>query len=186
MRCRTLEIRLEQPFAAIDEAAASEFMESVRVRKVTASLREGHEAAWSVLVFFEESPEGKPRKTVKARKSKTSVPAMAPEPPVAATVSAPSEPAPKVAQASVSGELTPEEELLVQAIKAWRSGKASEEKVPPYCVAQNRAIEDIARTRPASASDLAAIKGFGPARIEKYGEELLALVASCNGKPAGR
>ena len=51
MKCRTLGIRVEQPFAAIDEAAASDFLASVKVRKVMAAMCERPEPSWSLLVF---------------------------------------------------------------------------------------------------------------------------------------
>ena len=185
MRCRTLGIRLEQPFAAIDEAAASEFMESVRVRKVTASMCEGPAAAWSLLVFFEDGDGREPVKAARAKKAvKGNVAAKAPAEPAAIEGKAP-EAGQVSLEAAREQVLTPAEELLVKAIKQWRSGKASEERVPPYCVAQNRSIEDIARRLPRTVEELAGIKGFGPARIEKYGDELITLVAFNNGGATG-
>jgi hypothetical protein len=191
MKCRTFGIRLEQPFAAIDEAAVSEFMESVRVRKVTAGVC-GVPAAWSVLVFFEDTPEQPTRKAPRLRTRKAGAPAPAARPVKAADAAlteSPCEPVLKdekagVVETGAPVELTREEAGLVEAIKAWRSAKASEERIPPYCIVQNRSIEDIARAHPSSAEELAGIKGLGPSRIDKYGVELIGLVASGNGSHA--
>ncbi len=146
MKCRTLGIRIEQPFAAIDEAAAGEFLSSVRVRKVTAAMFEAGEPAWSVMVFYDEE----------------------------ASAEAPREP----------GSPTCEEMRISDELKRWRSARASVEGVPPYCVVQNASIEQIARERPRTRDELAAIKGLGPARLEKYASEILALV-SLEAEPAG-
>jgi len=176
MKCRTVSIRLEQPFAAIDEAAASEFLEAVRVRKVTASMRQGAEPAWSVLVFFEEAPAratsvepGLPGSVAKG------------QPEEGRAVAGDETACPVVTKDEAQIALSPSQEKLVTDLKAWRSQRASQDKVPPYCVAQNRSLEDIARAKPVTQEELAAIKGFGPARLERYGSEILSLVSSDNG-----
>ena len=48
---------------------------------------------------------------------------------------------------------------------------------PAYTVAHNSTLETIASLRPASLGELAAIKGIGPAFIERHGERVLAVVA---------
>ncbi len=37
-------------------------------------------------------------------------------------------------------------------------------------------LRDLAAARPASLHDLAAVKGFGPAKLERYGDDVLALL----------
>jgi ATP-dependent DNA helicase RecQ len=64
---------------------------------------------------------------------------------------------------------------LLEALRGWRV-RASDGK-PAYTVAHNSTLESIAALRPRSADELAAIKGVGPAFVERYGEHVLALVA---------
>jgi superfamily II DNA helicase RecQ len=175
MKCRTIPIRLEQPFAAVDEACASEFMQSVRVRKVTAAMCQSPEPGWSVLVFFDEVGE-----VVSRRPKSGSAPASAPTVGPAAEEAA-EKPAYEQPVSEEPGALDEEGLDLLASLKTWRSTRAAGDSLPPYCVAQNRSLEEIARTRPSTEEELAAIKGFGPARIEKYAGDILSLVMSPNG-----
>jgi ATP-dependent DNA helicase RecQ len=65
---------------------------------------------------------------------------------------------------------------LVAALKQWRGQVASAAKIPPHYVLSNATLEEIARSRPSSSDALMAVKGIGPAKLERYGEALLALV----------
>ena len=52
----------------------------------------------------------------------------------------------------------------------------SETPFPPYVVAPNATLVEIARRRPGSLGELVEIKGFGPTRVEKYGDEIFAVL----------
>jgi len=43
-------------------------------------------------------------------------------------------------------------------------------------VAFDRSLQEMAARRPTSAAELAGITGFGPARVEAYGEGFLAVL----------
>ncbi len=62
------------------------------------------------------------------------------------------------------------------ALKQWRTGRARADAVPPYVVAPNDTLTAIADVRPRTAAGLRRVKGMGDARIEKYGDEILAVV----------
>ena len=47
---------------------------------------------------------------------------------------------------------------------------------PPYVVFHDSVLQAIAAAQPASLGELSQIAGVGPAKLERYGEELLALV----------
>ncbi|HEU4588440.1 MAG TPA: ATP-dependent DNA helicase RecQ [Gemmatimonadales bacterium] len=65
---------------------------------------------------------------------------------------------------------------LLARLKRWRSEEARRRAVPAYVVFPDRALEAIAATRPASPEALLAVKGVGPAKLEAYGEAVLALI----------
>ena len=62
------------------------------------------------------------------------------------------------------------------ALREWRTARARVDAVPPYVVAPNDTLTAIADVRPRTLSGLGRVKGMGPARIEKYGNEILAVV----------
>ncbi len=72
--------------------------------------------------------------------------------------------------------MVPEDDPLFQRLRAWRLEKAREASVPAFVIAHNSLLRNIAAARPRSDSELLAIKGMGPRRLEKYGAELLVLV----------
>jgi DNA helicase II / ATP-dependent DNA helicase PcrA len=73
-----------------------------------------------------------------------------------------------------------DEELppAARALKAWRLERARADAVPAYVVFDDRTLEEIVRRAPASASELAAVPGIGPARLERYGAEVLAVLSA--------
>ena len=70
-----------------------------------------------------------------------------------------------------------DDQVLFDALRAWRLETAREEKVSPFIVAYDTVIAEIAERRPASEGELLAIPGIGPAKVAKYGDEILAIVA---------
>ena len=63
------------------------------------------------------------------------------------------------------------------ALKAWRLARAREDDVPAYLVFHNTTLEEIAARKPRTLSELAAVPGVGPAKLERYGEGVLAALA---------
>ncbi|MGI8421071.1 MAG: HRDC domain-containing protein [Gaiellaceae bacterium] len=45
--------------------------------------------------------------------------------------------------------------------------------MPPFHVFGNKTLDAIARSRPATLDKLAEIAGVGPAKLERYGAEVL-------------
>jgi DNA helicase-2/ATP-dependent DNA helicase PcrA len=60
------------------------------------------------------------------------------------------------------------------ALKAWRLARAREDDVPAYLVFHNTTLEEIAARRPRTLDELAAVPGVGPAKLERYGGDVLA------------
>ncbi len=65
-----------------------------------------------------------------------------------------------------------------QRLREWRLERAKADDVPPYVVFHDSVLHAIAERRPASLGELAQISGVGPAKLERYGDEVLALVES--------
>jgi DNA helicase-2/ATP-dependent DNA helicase PcrA len=63
---------------------------------------------------------------------------------------------------------------LLVSLKHWRLERSKEEGKPAYVVFHDATLAEIAARRPASLQELAGISGVGPAKLERYGEELLA------------
>jgi len=71
------------------------------------------------------------------------------------------------------------DQALFEALRTWRREISQRHGVPAYVVLHDRTMEEIAAIKPASEADLAVISGIGPAKLENYGEEILAVVESC-------
>ena len=62
-------------------------------------------------------------------------------------------------------------------LKEWRRKRAQADGVPAYVVFHDRTLAEIAENQPRDWADLAAISGVGPAKLERYADEVLAVVA---------
>lgn len=65
---------------------------------------------------------------------------------------------------------------LYERLRAWRLETARGMGKPPYVVCHDSTLRDVAAVRPRTLAELAAIKGLGPHRIERYGEQILQVV----------
>jgi ATP-dependent DNA helicase RecQ len=66
---------------------------------------------------------------------------------------------------------------LVAELRAWRSRRAREDGVPAFVVLHDATLHELAARRPGSSAELAAVKGLGPSKLERYGDELLEVLA---------
>jgi DNA helicase-2/ATP-dependent DNA helicase PcrA len=60
------------------------------------------------------------------------------------------------------------------ALKEWRLKRSKRDEVPAYVVFHNSTLAEIAARRPRTIGELAAVPGVGPAKLERYGPEVLA------------
>lgn len=65
---------------------------------------------------------------------------------------------------------------LVDALKAWRLEVSRSDKVPAYVVLSDAHLAGIAADRPTTLAELSRCKGIGPAKLERYGDEILAVL----------
>jgi len=141
-------VRLAPSELKADESWLNQFLGHARTRKIVPSLvQTPRETFWSVYVEFDGDAGGG-----EARKPASE---------------------PKVTES----ELSDSERALFVALKEWRAGKAAELGLPSYVIFHNKQLLAIARTVPTSASGLATIPGIGDAKIQKYGDEVLRVIA---------
>ncbi len=69
------------------------------------------------------------------------------------------------------------DEPLMADLRAWRSARARTDGVPAYVVGHDALLAGIVEQRPGSVAALRRVKGMGPAKLERYGEEILAILA---------
>ena len=65
---------------------------------------------------------------------------------------------------------------LFERLKDWRRKRAQADDVPAYVVFHDRTLAEIAERKPGDRTDLAAISGVGPAKLERYADEVLEIV----------
>jgi len=63
-----------------------------------------------------------------------------------------------------------------ETLRRWRSETARSQGMPPYVIFHDRTLAELAGRPIANLADLAAVPGLGPAKLERYGAELLALL----------
>jgi DNA helicase-2/ATP-dependent DNA helicase PcrA len=63
-----------------------------------------------------------------------------------------------------------------KALRAWRSALASQEAVPAYVILKDAELAGIAARDPATLAELAACRGMGQIRLERWGDEILAVL----------
>ena len=72
---------------------------------------------------------------------------------------------------------------LVKALKTWRLERARKDEVPAFVVFHDSTLEEIARSQPKELWQLAKVAGVGPAKLERYGDEVLATLTAPGGRP---
>jgi DNA helicase II / ATP-dependent DNA helicase PcrA len=70
------------------------------------------------------------------------------------------------------------DEATFEALRQWRLEEAQEASVPAFVVFTDATLVAIAEARPESLQQLSALAGVGPAKLERYGEAVLRVLAS--------
>jgi ATP-dependent DNA helicase RecQ len=72
------------------------------------------------------------------------------------------------------------DEGLFEQLRRWRLERARADEVPAYVVLHDATLRELAAAKPGSELDLRAVKGFGPAKIERYADDVLAVIAAAS------
>jgi DNA helicase-2/ATP-dependent DNA helicase PcrA len=65
-----------------------------------------------------------------------------------------------------------------EALRQWRRHKARAADVPAHAVFPDRTLRAIASARPTTRAQLASVPGLGPAKLQRYGQELLETLSA--------
>lgn len=68
------------------------------------------------------------------------------------------------------------DEDLFDKLKAWRTGRARADGIPPFMVAHNTALAAVAAAMPQTVSELLNLTGFGPKKVDAYGPAIIEIV----------
>ena len=63
------------------------------------------------------------------------------------------------------------------ALKEWRLNRSKADDIPAYVVFHNSTLAEIASRRPKTIAELASVPGVGPAKLERYGRDVLDALA---------
>jgi DNA helicase-2/ATP-dependent DNA helicase PcrA len=83
---------------------------------------------------------------------------------------------PRLGRAAKS-ELEPGDQVLFEELRRWRSQQAKAASVPAFVIFDDKTLTEVAARRPTDRAGLLAVPGIGPVKLERYGDDLLAVVA---------
>ena len=86
---------------------------------------------------------------------------------------------------STGDESTAFDTPLGRALREWRLNRARRDGIPAYRVFNDRTLAEIARRRPTDLLSLGRCRGIGPAKLEQFGDEVLAVVTSTTDDDTG-
>lgn len=82
----------------------------------------------------------------------------------------------KPEKATSAVELTPKENEIFNALRQWRNELAQTLDSSAFRICHNSHLIAVAQSNPQTLEELERVSGFGKARTEKFGEEILAVL----------
>ena len=67
---------------------------------------------------------------------------------------------------------------LYDALRSWRTTRARADAMPAYVIAHDATLRAIADAGPRSLAALRRVKGMGPQKVDRYGDEILEVIAA--------
>ena len=165
MQVKLFNTRLEAEYVVADQQALNAFLNTVTVKNTSTQFVNGNPDYWSILVFYENGENEKLNEEVMVA---------TPKPKPAKKEKAKEEPTQPVE--TVETELSEEEQQIALALRTWRKDKSNELQQPEFMIFPNATLNALAKGKPRSMNDLEKIKGMGPAKITRYGDDLMAIL----------
>ena len=75
-------------------------------------------------------------------------------------------------------DLDTAQQALFDALRAWRQELASASKVPAFVIFNDATLHQLVARRPSRPEELLEVSGFGPVKVERFGEPVLAIIAA--------
>lgn len=69
---------------------------------------------------------------------------------------------------------------LREKLERWRRDTAKKEDRAAYLILTNETLQSLVQAQPRTRDELAAIKGIGPVKLERYGEAIIALIKAAS------
>ena len=79
------------------------------------------------------------------------------------------------------GARTDVDEGLFERLRHWRRERSQTDSVPAYVVFSDATLQELAAAQPRTFGELAGVKGIGPAKLERYGVDVLAVIGGSPG-----
>lgn len=73
-------------------------------------------------------------------------------------------------------EIPIEDTNIFKELKAYRLSKSREENIKPYFIYNDNQLKDLITKMPKSTKELLFVAGFGEAKANKYGEDILTII----------
>jgi ATP-dependent DNA helicase RecQ len=84
----------------------------------------------------------------------------------------------KAAAAAAAAELPAAAAPVFERLRAWRGATAKEQGVPAYVIFHDATLRQIAALAPQTLADLATVSGVGEAKLARYGQQVLEVLAA--------
>jgi DNA helicase-2/ATP-dependent DNA helicase PcrA len=76
-----------------------------------------------------------------------------------------------------AASLTAADQALFEELRRWRSKQAKAAAVPAFVIFDDKTLTEVASRRPSDRAALLRVPGIGPVKLERYGADLLAVLA---------
>src|SRR5581483_991767 len=83
---------------------------------------------------------------------------------------------PRSALKSTSAPLLGADQDMFERLRQLRLRLATEEGIAPFVVFHDKTLRQLVATKPTTLADLEQVPGIGPAKLERYGRQLLAVL----------
>jgi ATP-dependent DNA helicase RecQ len=86
-------------------------------------------------------------------------------------------PAKSRGDSAVPADLPEADAAVFEQLRAWRAAAAKEQGVPAYVIFHDATLRQVAALAPSALADLATVNGVGEAKLARYGQQILDLLA---------
>lgn len=85
-------------------------------------------------------------------------------------------------QTNLQSDYAEYDKQLFEKLRSWRGEQARTENIPAYRVFDDKTLIALSAELPTIESELSAVSGIGPVKMENYGDDILRLINQHTGK----